>query len=453
MAFFDQLRKASFRGVPFGVLTSEGRFGRRVALHEYPLRDKAYPEDLGRAVRRFTVVGFLIADSRVYGGGDVIGQRERLIAAVETAGKGALVHPTYGELQVSCPDGGCTVLERWDQGRYFEITFNLIEAGERLFPTAAASGADRVETAGTATQAAAAEDYVDKADAAVQKGAAVVSQAQKTAADFVKVATTVTRDATSLLHLASQLHGPFGRYFNGANVGGFGAGLSSALKVGTTVTDLVGVGAALRANVAVAADGVTAAVSRFGLSSSAATDVATAAGMLTTAVRQSSANPADGLRLLSTLCSFQPQSTRTPAAVGQAIGTMADCMGSLFRRSAMVDLARTASAYQPRSYDDAAAVRTMVAGLIDTEALSAADAGDDASYAALKGLRRAVSQDLTARGADLAHVKEFAMPSNLPALALASRYYGDADRMDELLYHADPPHPAFMPAQFKALAV
>lgn len=124
--WFDQLQQASFRGVPFGVLGSDGKFGRRVALHQYPNRDKPYVEDMGRSTRKISLTGFLIENSLVYGGGGVLSQRDAMVAAAETAGKGTLVHPTLGQLQVNVPDGGLTVSEKWDQGRYFEIGFTFI---------------------------------------------------------------------------------------------------------------------------------------------------------------------------------------------------------------------------------------------------------------------------------------------------------------------------------------
>ncbi len=43
MSWSDQLLPASFRGVPFGVLGSRSRFGRRLAVHEYPYRDRPGP--------------------------------------------------------------------------------------------------------------------------------------------------------------------------------------------------------------------------------------------------------------------------------------------------------------------------------------------------------------------------------------------------------------------------
>jgi prophage DNA circulation protein len=117
----DDLQPASLNGVRFGVLGDEARFGRKTVLHEYPMRDKPYAEDLGRAARRISITGFLIEDSLVYGGGSVTAQRDALVAAAETAGPATLVHPTLGRLTVNLPEDGLAIAERWDAGRYMEI--------------------------------------------------------------------------------------------------------------------------------------------------------------------------------------------------------------------------------------------------------------------------------------------------------------------------------------------
>ena len=124
----SRLRQASFRGVPFGVALGDRIIGRRLAVHEFPGRDTPYPEDMGRRTRNVTVQGFLIEDSAVYGGGDVLVQRSLLEAAAEAAGPGELIHPTKGRLLVSLQQ--LSVRERAEEGRYFELNFEFVEAGD-----------------------------------------------------------------------------------------------------------------------------------------------------------------------------------------------------------------------------------------------------------------------------------------------------------------------------------
>ncbi|WP_334472422.1 DNA circularization protein [Arsenophonus sp. PmNCSU2021_1] len=124
----DNLRPASFRGVPFQVEDDEGTFGRRVQVHEYPNRDKPYTEDLGRATRRFTINAYLVGD-------DFFDVRDRLIVAIDTPGPGTLVHPYYGEIAV-CIDGEVRVSHSGREGRMCRVSFSVVEAGELSFPTA-----------------------------------------------------------------------------------------------------------------------------------------------------------------------------------------------------------------------------------------------------------------------------------------------------------------------------
>ena len=94
MAWKDDLKPASFRGIPFFVASSESSAGRKVAIHEYPERNLDSVEDLGRDTRRFTLDCYVI-------GPEYNLQRDALIAAFETPGTGDLIHPYRGRIKVS----------------------------------------------------------------------------------------------------------------------------------------------------------------------------------------------------------------------------------------------------------------------------------------------------------------------------------------------------------------
>lgn len=158
MSWASRLQQASWRGVPFGVIVAAGRFGRRQAVHTYPFRDTVWVEDLGRAGRRIGLVGFLIENSLVYGGGDVLQQQERMIAAAEAAGPGTLVHPTLGALTVSLAEP-LEITAHRDDGLMFELRFSFIEAGQRVFPSAAAATQDQTHNAAAAADTAVVGDF------------------------------------------------------------------------------------------------------------------------------------------------------------------------------------------------------------------------------------------------------------------------------------------------------
>lgn len=150
MTWRANLRPASFRGVPFEVDSGTAKFGRRNAEHEYPQRDVGFVEDLGRGLRRFQIVGFVLGD-------DWQAKRDALIEACERGGPGKLVHPTFGTVTVSID--ALEVEESSDSGRLVRFTISAIEAGELKFPTAAASSSADVTARADAADAATVADF------------------------------------------------------------------------------------------------------------------------------------------------------------------------------------------------------------------------------------------------------------------------------------------------------
>ena len=147
----DQLHAASFRGIPFEVESTGGTFGRRGPLHEYPLRDKPYKQDMGRAARHLTIDAFVLGD-------DYLARRDDLIEALETAGSGLLVHPSMGPMTVFAEPA--EVVETKEEGGMARIRFSFVEAGELTFPTGTIVAATEALDAGIAGWLAAAADLI-----------------------------------------------------------------------------------------------------------------------------------------------------------------------------------------------------------------------------------------------------------------------------------------------------
>jgi len=144
------LGSSSFKGVQFFVDSIETEFGRRITVHQFPYQDIPYSEDVGRLPRTFVVnahvvdtVEFVKKDVTQYpknkGVKKVVEvgvgktrlyeiQRDKLIEAIETKGKGKFIHPTMGEYLVV--PLSCSVVFDNTQGSVetFRITFK--EAGE-----------------------------------------------------------------------------------------------------------------------------------------------------------------------------------------------------------------------------------------------------------------------------------------------------------------------------------
>jgi hypothetical protein len=92
----DDLRPASFRGVEFFVTSDKGEYGRRDVIHEYPMRDDPYIEDMGKKATKFHVSGYLFGD-------DWVAQKDALVAACTARGPAILQLPTEAPVMVACP--------------------------------------------------------------------------------------------------------------------------------------------------------------------------------------------------------------------------------------------------------------------------------------------------------------------------------------------------------------
>lgn len=443
--WWGSLRQASFGGVPFAVLENRTRFGSRNVVHRYPYRDDAYIEPLGKLPRQYELIGFLIENSKVYGGGPVIAQRDALVAACEKGGLLTLVHPTFGSVKnVSCMESEAS--ESFDHGRVIMIRLSLMRGGTRIYPGVATSTQDAVGKAATGLLSGSLLDFATKAAAAVQKGAAIVNTAVDTAISWYQTALTDVHDVMRVVNAVSTLSGDFGRFFGGGNDGYTGS--NQTAPVSTTAEQLLEQDTVNSAAVVAAGAALQSAAANVSDTSAFGTAVQT----LVTTLVASAADPADAIRLATDLASFSPTGTFTSSPIGAAMSSMQTSCAALFRRAALAGVAQSCANYQPSSYDDATSVLENVTTLFDAEILTAGDAGDDASYTALRTLRSSVVTDLQTRGAALSPLATMTFAGSLPALALAHRIYDDATRADQLVQQVQPVHPLFMPPSFQALA-
>lgn len=443
-SWWGSLRQASYGGVPFAVIGTSTRFGTRNAVHEYPFRDDVYIEPLGKLPRRFQMFGFLVENSRVYGGGSVIGQRDQIVVACE-GGNQTLVHPTFGRIDnVACLDAEAG--ESIEHGRVIVVRFTFMRNGVQSQTSSTADTKSLLDEAADALGVGAELDFVKSAASAIQEGAAVVQTAVGVAVSWVQLGVTAVNDVRRFANTVSTLAGNFGRFFGGGNSGYSGSNQTASAS--TTATDLLDSDATARATLSQAATALQTAASN---PSDAAT-LNTAAQTYVTALVATMSGPSDAIRSMVNLASFTPGGTFTDSTIGTAMSTVSTATSAVFRRAAIAQLAQTVSVYQPSSYDDAVSMISTVTSLLDTEIETAGDAEDDNSYAALRSVRTAVVADLQARAADLASLATMSFGASLPALVLAHRIYGDASRADQLVQQVGPVHPLFMPSTFQALS-
>ncbi|MCK8501744.1 DNA circularization protein [Myxococcus fulvus] len=146
MSWRDKMGPASFRGVPFHVSSSDHSGGRRGETHEYPFRETAFREDLGRAVRTYSVDGYVL-------GPDYMAARDRLRAELETEGPGRLVHPYYGTLLVAVDK--FSIRESTSDGGVASFSIDFIETeGKSPTPVARVDAPAQVQETAAAARTA-----------------------------------------------------------------------------------------------------------------------------------------------------------------------------------------------------------------------------------------------------------------------------------------------------------
>lgn len=144
----DQLRPASFRGVPFQVDTIEWTAGDNVVIREYPFQDVPTVFRMGAALQELKFSAYVI-------GPDYHLQRDALANAL--TGEGLLLHPTAGAMRVYVA-GKFTMREApTAEGGMARFDLHFVRADERRFPvtpnTARATAAAAAEAARTAAVA------------------------------------------------------------------------------------------------------------------------------------------------------------------------------------------------------------------------------------------------------------------------------------------------------------
>lgn len=422
----EEYLQGSFRGVPFAVAGSGGGNGRNFQIHRYPFRDQVWAEDLGRAPRSYRIRAFLV-------GPECLAQRDLLVMAAEAQGVGTLVHPSVGARQ--CALMRFDWYERDGVMGIVDIEMELVESRDWLGSIITLALDAAIGVAAIAFGSAATSDYASNTLAPYSYGRSVLDAGRTIARGWGAGAVSAIRSPRAWSSSLGVLPGNLGRY-----VGGNGAPIdpdateSSVLEALTTNAQVISSNVAA---LATAAD---------------ATALATGILAVPESVRSAIADPAGQIAVLAPLISCDATVMASNAPIGDAIATAQTATATLCRQAALLSLARACGDWQPSSAEDAQAMRFKVGTLLDDEAVTAADNGNDASFQALRSLRAQVLQDLADRGARMPDMVTVTRNAPLPALVLAQQLYADGSRAPDLIRRADPIHPAFMPTDFEALS-
>lgn len=381
----DKLFAASFRNVPFQVDDADLGAGRRTQLHEYPKRDKPYPEDMGRATREINVTGFIIGDNYV-------DQANALLNALEQPGPGLLVHPWHGKINVTLKGLGRIRYSKALGHATVEMSFT--EAGDLEFPAAKSSTQSASAAAADGLNNSSVNDFASKftvAGAADYVNAAAVGDIQR----IFQLAKSSTIPGLSALRYANSM-------------------LNATQSALLVINDPTALGNSI--------------LSAFGVFSLVAQG-ARIETLLFGAVKASAAFTPPGSSASAGTASNQQQQDNTTA------------LYTLARRSLLVQAVGLSSQLPAVVHDDVIAMRGLLIDALDAEMLTA----PDAVYQALADARTAVWTDLTERAKSGARLTTLTPPETMPMLAIAYDYYGDATRDAEIIQRNNVRNPLFVP--------
>ena len=194
-----QLQPASFKGVPFEVLSDSSTFGRRIQVHEFVQRDKPFCEDLGRVTRRFSVNAF-------FGGDDCLDQRDAFLAAIDEDPTGELILPTWGAMQATAMPG--SVDNSREDGGIVWISLEFVESGDKGYPVATpATDAQLSDAAGGVLDEGSNwfEDAMSGVNAARVNIAAAIGSVQAAYGLVTGTIGTITRTVASTADLVNMV--------------------------------------------------------------------------------------------------------------------------------------------------------------------------------------------------------------------------------------------------------
>lgn len=387
MSWRERLQAGKFRTAAFEIDAHDQGGGRRLALHEYPLRDEPYAEDLGRKAREFSVDCYVV-------GADYMADRDAMLAALDEYGPGVLVHPYLGTQTVAVQSYRLRETTREGGMAMFSITF--VEAGRAAEPDSVTDTAGDVGTAADAAVASAQTDFADTFSFSGKPQ--FVSDAATT---MLEGGIKELRSLSGRISAATQPISDFS-----ASLDRLGSELSTLIRTPATLASRV-------AGVVVALGGV-------------ASDVTGAI---------------NAYRTLWPFGNDEPAVTGTTASLIQQAGNQAAIAG-LMQRAATAEAARAAASAPFASADEATALRELFTTQFDA-LLDAADADD--VFTALTALHAAVVRDLNTRAAKLPRTRKVTPSATQPVLVLAQRLYGDANRADDIVARNKIRHPGFVP--------
>ncbi|EDX2467230.1 multidrug DMT transporter [Salmonella enterica] len=407
---WNGLRDASFRGVPFFLVDTEGTGGRRAIPRAYPRRETAWTDDNGAIPGQQQINAKLL-------GKNFRDDLNALLDALSIPGPGELIHPWFGIQTVQV--GKVTHRLSTEEDGIAYVSFEVFEAGERLFPSAADNTQQEVLTGIDAVKAAIAKgDWFGALDGLGDMADSLLADMENLVANLPTLPTALNQWMDRLNHFKEMA----------------GTLIATPGRLVSELSSLI--------------DGVVDLV----------TEPPEALAVYTTLRNQWA-----GERARQVATGALPEDiTVTPGSVadgkpGFAIGLSPDYQpvsDSLqkniddFRQVVVLEtLLGQANAVASMTFDTSDAALSAgdtLAAELHEQAVAAVENNQRTLWRTLRDLRQAVITDVRERASRLPETRQVTLTTTTTAALLAWREHGDTNRRDEIVQRNRLRHPSFI---------
>lgn len=395
------LWRTSYKGAAFWVETDKEGGARRIVIHEFPMRDTPFLEDLGERYREFTVTAYVASDRA-----DT--EAAALMAMCATRGPGIMVLPEQGPVMVRCLE--FSRAHNRDRLGFVAHELKFVREGfssalasvtsliNMIFVQAEAAASVVAEAFATVALIKSVPDYVANALQSGTENALATLEVVRTSVNVEPVTSAAQRDAIEAAYVA--------------------------LPEAMTNED-------------------TAALQEIGL------------GIVQTAMALTeNMDPNIALSTMAQIIDATPIETE-PAAVASSkwrthVAINEQAAYTLLRIAAMVAYCEAVARAKLGDRPAAITLRANVSSYFEDQ-LNALPSQEYALYYALIRLRDATIDYLSRAILDLAPVVKVNASLGMPSLFWAWRLYADPTRSPELVARNRIEHPSFMPPIFEAL--
>jgi len=464
--------EGSFRGVGFFAQGSTLSVGRRTVRHDIPGRNAPVFEDIGLAAREFGVEALLV-------GPDYDLDRDRLLNALEQPGPGTLVHPWYGEIEVTVPDparisettaNGGMCLISFRAVRYEAVEVEPVEADTQAELVVAADALDEaivesfdeefdvlstiedvrnsiVASISRATQAInAVRGDIESALSIVTDTAAQIDALADSAASLILAPVALVNGlksvVASVVGAINTVQNAVGQVINLVGGGGVTTG-TTASTAGLIATQAT----VTAAELSPVRGGRTAPAQKAALLMSVARDLAGTNRALE--IAQGQGDPPPSAQVDGTFATgpyiFGDQEPEIPVTTPtrQLEADNRAAFIEAFRVTVTTEVVRQIAALEFDDADQAEAIRDELAAQLSY--LASTTQFNDAAYAAYVDLRVALNRHFARVAVDLPALADYTPSASVPALVVAYELYGDPTRDREIILRNNVQHPGFVP--------